>query len=179
MYCVFSFFRLSFQVLLLLVITFTFFCSLLYGWGWGIFFYLIHCCVPNRGIADTYYILFNRYTLSSESKWAFPSYYIFPYCLICDDLPRYLLLPWSKLFNFSICAPALCSFPNVLQLSGSFFFFFLSSLYPQTMEVSRLGVKLNLLSEARDQTCILMDTSQICYLWVITGTLWAFFFLNQ
>ena len=29
---------------------------------------------------------------------------------------------------------------------------------------------LNLLSEARDQTCILMDTSQICFHWATTGT---------
>ena len=26
------------------------------------------------------------------------------------------------------------------------------------------------LSEARDQTCILMDTSQICFFWAVTGT---------
>ena len=35
---------------------------------------------------------------------------------------------------------------------------------------------LNPLSEARDQTHVLMDTSQICYLWVTTGTLTALTF---
>ena len=29
---------------------------------------------------------------------------------------------------------------------------------------------LNPLSEARNQTCILMDTSQVCYCWATTGT---------
>ena len=29
---------------------------------------------------------------------------------------------------------------------------------------------LNLLSKARDQTCILMDTSQVCYHWATMGT---------
>ena len=30
---------------------------------------------------------------------------------------------------------------------------------------------LNPLSKARDQTCVLMDTSQICFQWAMTGTL--------
>ena len=28
----------------------------------------------------------------------------------------------------------------------------------------------NLLSEAKDQTCILMDTSRVCFHWATTGT---------
>ena len=35
---------------------------------------------------------------------------------------------------------------------------------------------LNPLSEAKDQTCILMDTRQVCYLWATTGTPTSSFF---
>ena len=85
-----------------------------------------------------------------------------------------------------------------------FFFFFLCFLWPhpQLMEVSRLGIKLEVqlpayatatamrdpshvcdlhhsspqcripdpLSEARDRTCVLMDTSRICFYGATTGT---------
>ena len=83
-----------------------------------------------------------------------------------------------------------------------YFIFWFLGLYPQHMEVSRLGVKselqlpaytthtatpdpslmcnlhhssrqhqiLNPLSEAGDQTCILMDATWICYCWDKMGT---------
>ena len=73
---------------------------------------------------------------------------------------------------------------EVVKLEFFFFFFFLVFIgpQPQHMEVPRLGVEsevqllayttspknqcqiLNPPSKARDQTCILMDAGQICFL---------------
>ena len=45
----------------------------------------------------------------------------------------------------------------------------LSHLYDLYLSSRQCRI-LNLLSEARDWTCILMDTSVVCYSWVTTGT---------
>ena len=44
---------------------------------------------------------------------------------------------------------------------------------------SRQGQILNPLSEARNRTCILMDTSLVHYLWAMTGTPWFAEVLNN
>ena len=77
-----------------------------------------------------------------------------------------------------------------------YFIFALLSLHPWHMDIPRLGVELELqllaylpqpqpprqilnpLSEARDRTCILMDTSWVCYHWARKGTLARWFLWN-
>ena len=95
--------------------------------------------------------------------------------------------------NMESEAIELCIFCSIkpIYLVLCFLFVCFLELHPQHMEVPRLGVKsqarylscicnlhhssqqhqnFNPLSEARDQTCILMGTSQICFCWATTGT---------
>ena len=88
-----------------------------------------------------------------------------------------ILLYWATFYSFYL------------------FIYFLLGLHPWHMDVPRLGAGIgaiaislhhssrqcpipNTLSEARDQTCMLTDDSQICFLCTTIGTLILYFLIH-